>query len=224
MKQFLTVTIEEKQEVTITPTMLINAALTGRDQEKVRQYIRSLEKQGVKAADSSPSFFKKAPYLVDADEKMAVLDEQNSAEAEFVILIWNDEIYIGCGIDVFDKEVQGIGAEKAKHLYPNHMSRKMWKYSEHKEHWDQIILRSWIGKERKILYQEERLSFFMKPEEIIRELEKKFGTSLQSGTIIFGGTIPYRIDGLPYIKDFEAELEDRYSQKRITCKMNQILL
>ncbi len=218
---------DENNEVfVITPKYLFNAALTGRDEKKVKEYIENLKKQGGNPSKEAPTFFKKSPYLIDTNEKLFVLDKNNSVEAEVVIIINEDnEIYITCGIDVFDKEIQLIETLKSKHIYPNHISSYVWKYELCKQHWDEIILRSWIGSNDKRLYQETKLSYFLSPESILKKIRNKYGNNIiKEPFILFCGTCPYKIDGLPWIETFYVGLIDEHLKRTITCRMKQEIL
>ena len=198
----------ETAPLTLTPTRLINAGYTGRDQEAVQAHVKELKQMGIPAPKRTPCFFPKDPGRIQQGGTISALDRQCSAEVEFVLLAAEDGWYVTVGCDVFDFKVEGLQADKSKYLYPTVLAGGAWPYEEVRDHWDRLVLRSWLGKQRARLYQEGRLSEMMKPEDMVQELTPFLEGGFTPGTVLSGGTLGCLIEGMPYTDCFSFALED----------------
>lgn len=196
---------------------IINAGYTGRNQEEVRRHVEELKQIGVPAPDSIPTYYLKSSSLLTTDNFTEVVDEDSTGEAEYVLLIGNNNIYVGVGSDHTDRKLEVTSIPKAKQLYPNFISSALWMFDDIKEHWDGIEIRSWIGKGRETLYQEATLIAFMRPEELLERVRMLCGGNLEEGTVIFSGTVGALVKGMPFSEHFEAELRDRNTGRLLTC-------
>lgn len=199
---------EGGSRLSFSPTRLINAGYTGRNQEAVRAHVEELKQMGISAPARTPCFFPKAPERIQQGGKICALDRQCSAEVEFVLLAAEDGWYVTVGCDVFDYKVEGLQADKSKYLYPNVLAEEAWRYEDVKDHWDRLILRSWLGKNRAQRYQEGALAEMMRPEDMVQELTPFLEGGFVSGTVLSGGTLSCLIEGMPYTDCFSFELED----------------
>lgn len=196
---------------------LFNAGYTGREQESVKKHVKELKQMGISAPETIPCFFPKPAGRMMNNGFVDALDADCKSESEFVILVGEDDFYISIGCDVFDSRVESFQADKSKMLYPNYIAEKVWKYSDIKNHWDKIKMRSWMGKERHTLYQEGEMSDILSVEQIVSKLEETFGEKIEEGTVIYSGTWSCLVEGMPFTDYFETELYDPILDRRILC-------
>lgn len=196
------------KELPFTPVRLINAGYTGRNQEAVQKHVEELKSMGIPAPKRTPAFFPKDADRIQMGGEIHPLDEDCSSEVETVLLVTRDGWYITVGCDIFDYKVEGLQADKSKSLYPNFLAAKAWRYEEIKDHWDQLVMRSWLGKERAQLYQEGTLEQIMTLEDMMEALKPFVEGGLVEGTVVSCGTLGCLVDGMPYTDFFEFELED----------------
>lgn len=197
------------------PKRLINAGYTGRNQEAVRAHVEELRKVGIPAPQKTPVFFPKAADLIRQEGVISALDKDCSGEVEFVLLATEDGWYITVGCDVFDFRVEGFQSDKSKCLYPNYLAASAWRYEDVKDHWDELVLRSWIGPDHATLYQEGTLSQILHVEDMVEMLKPCLVDGVVPGTVLSGGSLGCFVEGMPYMECFEFELEDPVLNRKI---------
>lgn len=200
-----------------TVKKIINAGYTGRNQEEVRKHIEELKEVGVPAPDKIPTYFPKAATLLTTDSYCQVIDEDSTGEAEYVLLVANNEIYVAVGSDHTDRKLEVGNIPKAKQMCPNFISRGVWRFDDVKENWDSLKMRSWIGKDRAQVYQDTTLDAFMRPEELLERVKVLLGDKLEEGTVIFSGTVGALIEGMPFSNVFNVELKDEGRNQALNC-------
>ena len=205
------------RDVGFVPRRIIIAGYTGRNQEEVRAHIKELAAQGVPAPAEIPTIFRATLDRLKTDGEMEVLGEHTSGEAEAVLLVEGNNIWVAIGSDHTDRELEKVNIAAAKQVCPKPVSAEVWRYADVRERWDSLILRSWVGESsREQLYQEARMSAVLPPEDLLAILRRRLG-KLVDGAVIFTGTIPL-LGGLfaarPY---FEAELFDESAGHSLRC-------
>lgn len=204
--------------ISYTVRQIINAGYTGRDQASVQAHIDELKLVGVPAPDKIPTYYPKDPRLLYISEGFEAIDTENTGEAEYVLLIAEDAIYVGVGSDHTDRGLEKTDIPKAKQICPNFVSRKVWKFDDVKDNWDSLQMRSWIDGGRETLFQECDLTAFMTPDELMRRVRELLGGELKPGTVIFSGTVSAKIDGYPFSNHFECELLNPQNNDTLVCK------
>lgn len=201
-----------------TVRQIVNAGYTGRDQAAVQAHIDELKLIGVPAPDKIPTYYPKAAALLTTGDGFEAVDQGNTGEAEYVLLIAEDAIYVGVGSDHTDRQLEKTDIPKAKQMCPNFLSRKVWNFDDVKDNWDNLQLCSWIDGNRKTLFQETNLTAFMTPDELMRRVTELLGGKLEPGTVIFSGTVGAKIDGYPFSDNFEVELLNPENGDTLVCK------
>ncbi|MBA1336019.1 MAG: hypothetical protein HPY66_1838 [Firmicutes bacterium] len=198
---------------------IINAGYTGRNQEEVMKHVEELKKIGVPAPDEIPTYFLKSGKKLTTENYCEVIDKDNTGEAEYVLLIAKDEIYVAAGSDHTDRKLEALNhIPKAKQVTPNFISRGVWRYEDVKDHWDEIKLTAWIGKNKQKVYQDATLAAIMSPEELIKRVRQLTGGKLEEGTVIFSGTVGALVQGAPFSEEFHVELIDGKRNQTLSCK------
>jgi len=208
-----------EEEIHFKMRRMVNAGYTGRDQEKVRNHIEELKKEGVPAPESTPTAYEMITQLVYLNDEIEVVSERTSGEAEYVLLCSGEEVYVGVGSDHTDRELESVSIIKSKQVCPNIMSDRLWPLKEIRGDWDEIILRGWTKNEegKRVLYQEAPLSAMMTPEDLMDFVKNRSIDKSLDGTMIFSGTIPILMGKFVYGPYFEAELYNPRTGKRLNC-------
>lgn len=205
------------QEVQFSPRKLVMAGYTGRDQAAVQKHIEELREHGVPAPTRIPTFFPVIAERLTTADDIEVLGRKTSGEAEFVLLFKGDEIYVGVGSDHTDRELEEETIIKSKQMCAKVVSRDIWRYEDVRDRWDELLLRSWVGKEgRETLYQEGRLVRMMAPEALIGLTKERVKGDLD-GLALYSGTLPLLTGEFVYSGYFEAELLDEKTGKALRC-------
>lgn len=187
----------------------INAGLTGRDEAAVQAHIDELEEEGIAPPEHIPTFYQLAPYTLLVDPgTIDVIGSDTSGEAEFGILPTGDEWYVVAASDHTDRNLESHSIELSKQVVPNVISTQAWRYSAVEDHWDEIELRAWNTIEGdRTLYQETTLAEILEPEDILNDVEERFGGPLY-GTAVLSGTVATESGDVRPGSRFEVELVD----------------
>jgi len=184
---------------------ILNAGYTARGRGEVEKHIEEMRKEGIATPSSVPVFFPKIADRITTGEKVAVLTgDTTSAEAEFVLLF-------------ADRKLEQHSILAAKQVCASVISAAVWRYEEVKEHWDDLILRSWVEKDgQRQLYQQARLGTFMEVAELIDRVKEQVDGDL-GGLVFYGGTIPIIGGEMCFSPRFEAELLDERRGRSLSC-------
>jgi hypothetical protein len=190
---------------------VVNAGWVGRDKESLMAHINELKEEGIPAPETVPICFPILNDRITQEESIEVFDEAgHSGEAEFVLLFHKGEIYVGAGSDHTDRRVEVLSVPKSKVFYPNVVSRTAWRYTDVQDHWNSLILRSWITNSKGVreVYQEDALSSILDPESLVAFVKQHLQeTDDLEGLCIFSGTIPAKIK-IQYSSLWDVQLED----------------
>jgi hypothetical protein len=186
---------------------LVVAGWTGRDSATVEHHIVELQAIGVARPRTVPCFYRVGANLLTTEETIDVTGTDGSGEVEFVLVSLPQGLFVAVGSDQTDRKVESYGVTVSKQMCPKPISRELWPFAEMKDHWDTLVLRSWITRDgQKILYQEGVVARMLAPEDLIARYTDG-GNSLAQGTIMFCGTMPL-LAPIGRSDDFEMELED----------------
>lgn len=196
---------------------IINAGYTGRDQEAVQAHIDELKEEGIPAPEKTPTYFPKFADRITQDEYFEVLDESDhSGEAEFALIFHKDKVYVGTGSDHTDRKLETFDIPKAKQVYLNTISKDLWDLDDIRNHWDKLILRSWIevaGK--RTLFQEATMDAMLAPDDLIERVKKLLvNPKDMEGLVVYSGTVASLIKA-DYSRSFEVEIEDPKLNRRL---------
>jgi hypothetical protein len=196
---------------------VLNGGFAGRDQTQVRAHIEELAHLGVKDPGETPTFYPLVRTAVSQDPVLQVVgDRGNWGEAEPVVLFTADGLLVTVGSDHTDRDLEGFSIIKSKQVYPNMVAGAAWRMDEVADHWDELVLRAWVGEGRATLFQEATLAALMRPDELI-ERARGLIDGDPVGTVFFLGTIAgkYQID---FADVFECELTDERSGQALVCR------
>jgi hypothetical protein len=209
---------QEQIPVDFTITKVVNAGFAGRDQEWVSKHIEELKKEGITTPEHTPTLYSVSPYMVSQENSIYVLDGQTSGEAEYVLMIKNNDVYVGIGSDHTDRVLEIDSIPKSKQIYPNVISREIWLFEDIRDVWDQLLLRSWVTVKRdRRLYQRARLSALLAPDSLLDFVQSNLKDKSLDGSLIYSGTVPLFTGELIFGEQFEVEILNPLNQMKLTC-------
>lgn len=212
----------ENQQIDFNAVHMINAGYTGRDQAAVRAHIDELKAEGIPAPDKTPTYFTKFVDKLTQTEVFEVLDEtDHSGEAEFVILFDKENVYVGVGSDHTDRKLESVDIPKAKQIYPNTISKELWKLNDVVDHWDDLVIRSWVKVDgEKKLLQEAKLTAMLDATDLIARVKQLLvNPDDTDGLVIYSGTVAALFKA-GYSSYFETALEDPILNRKLTSFYN----
>jgi hypothetical protein len=206
--------ITEKQDLVFFIRRLICAGWVGRDKEALQAHIDELGQHGVPAPTRTPIYLNFSPYLVTTSNAIDVISPESSGEVEYVVLREGDRTYVGVGSDQTDRGFEKFSIPASKQMYAKILAPVVWPYEEVKDHWNQLVIRSWTTAEgKRILYQEDGLAAILDAEALLEQLPKDEGLPAD-GLVLFSGTVATKA-GLVYGERFDFEMEDPVLDRRI---------
>jgi hypothetical protein len=202
---------------TIALDRVVNAGYSGRDEDDVQAHIDELVEDGIDAPERVPTTYELAPNIVlTGPSSIQVVGPDTSGEAEFGLLVTDEETYVVAASDQTDRNLERQNIQKAKQIAPNVISRRAWRLSEVRNRWDDIEIRAWntVDGERR-LYQETTLAAIREPEELLELVEERYGTPL-AGTAVLSGTVATVEGELAPGSMFEVELLDPETDRTLS--------
>jgi len=196
-----------KELLTFIVERLVCAGWVGRDKTAVQAHVEELAQLGIPGPSQTPTYMNYSPYLATTEAVIDVVGPDSSGEVEYVILKRDGKLYIGVGSDHTDREMEKHSIPGSKQMCAKVLAPVVWPYEEIRNHWDQIILRSWTQREtEQVLYQEDTLGTILEAERILNGLPADEGLPTE-GMLIFSGTVATKM-GLIYSDRFDFEMED----------------
>lgn len=188
------------------------AGWTGRDKSAVEKHIAELEGLGVKRPVSTPIFYRVAASRLTTETSVEVTGNDSSGEVEFILLKADGRTWVGVGSDHTDRKVEAYNVTVSKQMCDKPISPEFWDYEDVVQHWDKLVLRSYVVENgERILYQEGTVAGMLPPENLLRRWN---GGELEEGTLMFGGTLAVH-GGIRSASRFEIEIEDPVRNRKI---------
>jgi hypothetical protein len=213
--------------IDFTPKALVIAGWTGRDKDKVEHHIQELEALGVKRPSATPVYYRVAAGRLTQDTKVQVLGADSSGEVEPVLFSMRDGLFLGVGSDHTDRKLETVGVALSKQICPKVVSGTLWDCREIAEHWDQLVVRSYItenARSKRVLYQQGKLGELLSPQTLLEGYAKRENLKdtqgmpilgLPIGTVMFCGTFG-AMGGVRGAVKFQMEIEDPVKKRWLT--------
>ena len=194
---------------------LVIAGWTGRDHDAILHHISELEALGVPRPSAVPLFYRVATNQLTQSETIEVVGSATSGEAEPFVFTHQGEQFVSLASDHTDRELEAHSVALSKQICVKPVARQAWKMADVADHWDQLILRSWIKEEGEFrLYQEGRLSSLRKPDDLLgRYLDGS--AQPENGLAMTCGTVA-AIGGIRPATQFRMELVDEVLGRTIS--------
>lgn len=202
------------QHALVPINVAVIAGWTGRDRVLVEAHIAELEKLGVKRPRSIPTFYPVSSVRLTTRSSMEALGAESSGEVEFVLLQHDQRLWVGVGSDHTDRRVESYDIGVSKQMCDKPVASTWWALEDVSDHWDRLMLRSYIGSgSEQTLYQEGAVSAMLDPATLLAYYRDSGGI-LEEGALMFCGTLPAR-GGIRPAPRFAMELEDPVSGRSI---------
>jgi hypothetical protein len=212
----LTFRMHSREGVETRPIALRTAVIagwTGRDPVAREQHIAELVAIGVARPATTPIYYRVSAARLTTAPLIEAVGDDSSGEVEVVLIRDAGQMWVGVGSDHTDRKVETYNVTTSKQMCDKPIAPELWWFDDLRDHWDSLILRSWIaegGEQR--LYQEGTVATLLVPETIIAGFapngEMADGTAMYCGTLaVHGGVRPS--------SRFSFELADPIRNRRI---------
>jgi len=183
---------------------VIVAGYTGRDRDAVLHHIHELEEIGVPPPPYVPFYWRFPPWIAMSTDRVVVSGTNTSGEAELVLVVDGDDIYVAVGSDHTDRAAEAFDIGMSKAICPKVVSSEAWRISDIGDRWGDLILRSWVTEDGvEVPYQDGPCSSLVPPLELLAGIPfdrpRRF--------VMLTGTVP-AIGGVRPASRFRAELHD----------------
>ncbi len=215
----LEVVLETKQErrpLKFKYNRMVNAGYVGKNQEEVRRHIQELAEKGIPGPTSTPTLYPVVCTALTTESVIEVYGSETSGEVEYVLLVVSeDEIYVGLGSDHTDRHLEETDIPRAKQICPNLVSRTVWPLEEVENHWDELLLKATAVKNgEEIPYQEGRLGLLLNPSELLSFVKSKIPGPLEN-LVVFSGTMGMLTGEFVFAEKFSAQFIDEKLNRSI---------
>ena len=198
------------------------AGWTGRDPVAREKHIAELMALGVARPATTPIYYRVSASRLTTATQIEAVGENSSGEVEPVLIRDAGKVWIGVGSDHTDRKVETYNVTASKQMCDKPIAPELWPFDDVRDHWDSLIVRSWIeeGGERR-LYQEGALAAMLVPDTIVAGFERN--GELADGTAMFCGTLAAR-GGIRPSSRFSFELADPVRNRRIAYAYDIVTL
>jgi Protein of unknown function (DUF2848) len=198
------------------------AGWTGRDPVAREKHIVELMALGVARPATTPIYYRVSASRLTTAGQIEAVGENSSGEVEVVLIRDGGKIWVGVGSDHTDRKVETYNVTTSKQICDKPIAPELWPFDDVRDHWDSLILRSWIeeGGERR-LYQEGAVAAMLVPDTIVAGFKPK--GELADGTAMFCGTLAAR-GGIRPSSRFSFELTDPVQNRKIAYAYDIVTL
>ena len=192
----------EGTERELAPAALVVIGYAGRDRSAVEHHIDELAALGVPRPASIPLFMVFPPGLITQSSSIEVAGSHTSGEAEIVVVVDGDEVFVTLGSDHTDRTLESVDIVASKGVCPKPVASSGWSTAEVGDRWDDLVLRSRIDADT--LYQHGSAAMNVHPLDLVAAIP---WASRRPGCFVaFTGTVPVIGDIRPSTT-FRAELD-----------------
>ena len=221
----LTFRMHGRDGVETRPIALRNAVIagwTGRDPVAREKHIKELMALGIARPATTPIYYRVSASRLTTAAQIEAIGESSSGEVEPVLIRDAGKVWIGVGSDHTDRKVETYNVTTSKQMCDKPIAPELWPFDDVRDHWDSLILRSWIeeGGERR-LYQQGAMAAILPPDTIIAGFAPN--GELVDGTAMFCGTFAAR-GGIRPSSRFSFELMDPVQNRRIAYSYDIVTL
>lgn len=147
----------------------IIAGWAGRDMHAIEHHIEELEALGVPRPSAVPLYYRVAANQLIQDEQVQVIADGSSGEAEVLFFTHEGQTIVSLTSDHTDRQLETHSVALSKQLCVKPVGRTAWLFDDVKDHWDDLILRSWVVENgTNVLYQEGPLALLRLPEDLVQ--------------------------------------------------------
>lgn len=187
---------------------LLNAGYAGREQDEVQAHIEELALLGVPGPSTTPALYPVSPYLAQQTSEVSVQHARTSGEAEWAIVITEEDVLLTVACDHTDRELEVHGVAWSKNASPDVLGRKAWRLADVRGHLDQITLKGWVGAGdvADTLIQDSTLGALLTPDYWLEVLAER-GLN-EPGTVLISGTVAMTPGVDQFARSWKVEMAD----------------
>lgn len=215
----MTLTFELPRDRAAAPVQIlvdrfVIAGWAGRDVHAIEHHIRELEAIGVPRPSAVPLFYRVAANQMTQACQVEVVGAETSGEVEPLLFFHAGELFVSVASDHTDRRLETHSVALSKQACVKPAARAAWRLSDVADHWDTLVLRSWIEERGDwVLYQEGKLSALLAPAELLARLAAAEAPPAE-GFAMSCGTVPV-IGAIRPSPRFRMELVDERDGQRI---------
>jgi len=201
--------------VQIAVKRLVIAGWAGRDRHAIEHHIGELEAIGVPRPSSVPLFYRVASNQMTQAAEVEVVGDETSGEVEPLLFVHAGDMFVSVASDHTDRPLETHSVALSKQACVKPAAASAWRMSDVADHWDSLVLRSWIHEGGDwVLYQEGQLSALLAPADLLARLAVGEAAPGE-GFAMTCGTVPV-IGGIRPAARFRMELADERDGQRIS--------
>lgn len=215
MKLHFTIeTASSRSDLDIEIDQLVVAGWAGRDRAAIDHHIEELAAIGVPRPSTVPLYYRVSDNSAVQTDVIQSVGTESSGEVETFIFRSGNDLYVSIASDHTDRKLEAHSVALSKQICPKPIASTAWPFAEVADHWDQLIIRSWIDEnDTQTLYQEGPLSSLRTPQDLILGLTGG-EAALPENTGMICGTVG-AIGGIRPSARFTMELFDPVLKRRI---------
>lgn len=166
--QFTLETSSSRSDLAIEIEQLVVAGWAGRDRAAIDHHIEELAAIGVPRPSTVPLFYRVSDNSAVQADLIQSVGTESSGEVETFIFRSGEELYVSLASDHTDRKLEAHSVALSKQICAKPIATTAWPFAEVADHWDQLIIRSWIEENgSETLYQEGPLSSLRTPLDLI---------------------------------------------------------
>ena len=211
----LTFELPDGSTRTVEVRDLLNAGYAGREQDEVQAHIAELAELGIPGPAATPALYPVSPYLAQQESEVSVQHAKTSGEAEWALVITDQEVLLTVACDHTDRELEVHGVAWSKNAGPDVLGRQAWRLDDVRGHLDRITLKAWVGDdgEPDTLIQDSTLGALLSPDYWLQVLSER-GLN-RPGTVLISGTVAMLPGVNQFARTWKVEMADPVTGGRI---------
>ena len=211
---------EGARDIEVPISVIVIAGWSGRDRAAVEEHIEELAEIGVAPPSRTPLYYRVGAALATQAERIQVLGEGSSGEAEAVLIgSAGHGMLVAVGSDHTDRAFEAQSVAVSKQMCPKPLGRDVWRYADVAERWDALRLESDMDGGP---YQRGGMAAVREPVELIADYFHGYKT-VPPGFAMFLGTIP-ALGGVRPGRKFSARLADDGTGRALTLDYETVRL
>lgn len=192
---------------------VVIAVWTSRDMSGRDLRVAEMDALGIPRPSKTPQFRRVATHRMTTADCIEVIGPASSGEVEVVLVRDGRGLWVGVGSDHTDRRIERSEVHVAKQMCDKPIAPDLWAFDDVADHWDSLVLRSWIAENGDMtLYQEGTTAAILPPSALMTSFAGR--DDLPEGTAMFCGTFAAR-GGIRPSARFKFELFDPQRERRI---------
>lgn len=194
---------------------LIIAGWSGRDAHAIEEHIKELAELGIAPPSTVPLYYRVGHNQVTQEPTIQVVGDTSSGEAEAFVFQVDGELFMTVASDHTDRKLEAYSIALSKQICPKAIGSTAWRMADVVDHWDELMLRSWIEEGgQRVLYQEGPMASLRTPQDLISRFTGGQAI-LPRGTAMSCGTVSVR-GGIRPSASFAMEIADPRTGRTLT--------